>query len=327
MPQAWTWDVPRPAIALRYMVEAADEHGITPAVVLDGTGLRWPEFRSDGLIDVATELAVVRNLLRAAPDPAPIAITISKKYTLGNADIPGLAVLTSPTIGAAMEVVQHFFALTPAFVRLEVESDVEFTGLVVHDDHIPADVRQFVVARDLAFGLRGIRLVARADFWIPGMRIDINLDDDYLAAMQPVLPPLPIERCGHCALIGPSWLAEQPLPQSDSATARSLERQCQDLLVQRTAHRGLSGQVRSILSATPTAMPSMPQVAAQLLESEQTTYRGLIDEVREALATELLSAGLTVEQVAMRLGYAETASFSRAFKRWVGTPPIKFRRR
>jgi len=34
---------------------------------------------------------------------------------------------------------------------------------------------------------------------------------------------------------------------------------------------------------------------------------------------------LTVEQIADSLGYAETASFTHAFKRWTGRSPREFR--
>jgi AraC-like DNA-binding protein len=44
--------------------------------------------------------------------------------------------------------------------------------------------------------------------------------------------------------------------------------------------------------------------------------------VREQLAADLLRNGaLTVEEVAQRLGYAETASFTHAFRRWTGVGP------
>ena len=37
------------------------------------------------------------------------------------------------------------------------------------------------------------------------------------------------------------------------------------------------------------------------------------------------TARISVESVGERLGYAETASFIHAFKRWTGTTPGKFR--
>jgi AraC-like DNA-binding protein len=54
-------------------------------------------------------------------------------------------------------------------------------------------------------------------------------------------------------------------------------------------------------------------------------HRALLDEVREALAEELLAAGVVpVEDVATRLGYPEASSLIQAFKRWKGVPPTAF---
>ena len=60
---------------------------------------------------------------------------------------------------------------------------------------------------------------------------------------------------------------------------------------------------------------------------ENTTFRDLADEVHRMLAEELLATGaLSVEDVALRLGYAEATSFIAAFKRWTGTTPGAYRR-
>lgn len=62
------------------------------------------------------------------------------------------------------------------------------------------------------------------------------------------------------------------------------------------------------------------------LTAEGTSYRILLDEVREHLAEELLLAGgLPVEAIAHRLGYVEVSSFSQAFRRWKGVGPREFR--
>lgn len=51
-----------------------------------------------------------------------------------------------------------------------------------------------------------------------------------------------------------------------------------------------------------------------------------MEETRAGVAMELLgTARISVESVGERLGYAETASFIHAFKRWTGTTPGKFR--
>src|SRR5262245_39614708 len=55
--------------------------------------------------------------------------------------------------------------------------------------------------------------------------------------------------------------------------------------------------------------------ACRHLAAEGATFRLLIDEVRSALAEEMLSHHMSVAEVAERLGYAKAASFSHAFKR------------
>jgi AraC-like DNA-binding protein len=61
------------------------------------------------------------------------------------------------------------------------------------------------------------------------------------------------------------------------------------------------------------------------LAAERTSYRELLDEIRERLAEEMLTEGLTVAQAAERLGYQEVSSFSHAFRRWKGMGPRAYR--
>ena len=83
-------------------------------------------------------------------------------------------------------------------------------------------------------------------------------------------------------------------------------------------------------------MLSMDQMAARFnqsprnlrrqLQSAGVTYRGLVDETRYRQAQHLLSSTrLSVESVALRLGYADARSFRTAFKRWSGSTPAGFR--
>jgi AraC-like DNA-binding protein len=71
-----------------------------------------------------------------------------------------------------------------------------------------------------------------------------------------------------------------------------------------------------------------PRTLRRHLLDERTSFAELRDEVRQMLADELLRGSrLSIEQIAERLGYAETASFISAFKRWHGTTPHAFRLR
>ena len=53
----------------------------------------------------------------------------------------------------------------------------------------------------------------------------------------------------------------------------------------------------------------------------------LVDHVLEMRATQMLrEEGLSVSEVAFRLGYNDVSNFSRAFRRWTGQSPSDFRK-
>jgi AraC-like DNA-binding protein len=65
----------------------------------------------------------------------------------------------------------------------------------------------------------------------------------------------------------------------------------------------------------------------RMLEQERTSFRGLLDEIRQGRADALLAQGRTVSEVGYLLGFATVSAFSRAYKRWRGVPPRTSRRR
>ncbi|WP_461429289.1 AraC family transcriptional regulator [Gymnodinialimonas sp.] len=94
---------------------------------------------------------------------------------------------------------------------------------------------------------------------------------------------------------------------------------------------------RQLSRALSTGVPPAAEVARQLGMSERTfyrrlsasglTYQGVVQQVQKGLAEELLSRNdCSIAEVAFLTGFSEQATFSRAFKRWVGTPPAIFRR-
>ena len=109
-----------------------------------------------------------------------------------------------------------------------------------------------------------------------------------------------------------------------------------ELLAKRLVRAGVAAQVRDQLLARLTS-PARPRPGrGELHMSERTLrrrlaeeglwFRGLLDEIREQLAEELLiTGGLSVAEVAERLGYVEVSSLSQAFRRWKGVGPRAYR--
>jgi AraC-like DNA-binding protein len=62
------------------------------------------------------------------------------------------------------------------------------------------------------------------------------------------------------------------------------------------------------------------------LRAANTSFRDLHEQYRQAQAAKLLeNSDLSPKQIAHRLGYANTSSFIRAFRRWNRTTPARFR--
>lgn len=123
-----------------------------------------------------------------------------------------------------------------------------------------------------------------------------------------------------------------PLIQANSALREHL-RQLADHTMDLLGHHSLSGQIGRLVREHPGW--GKERVAAELAISGRHLNRLLADEglsfkvLRERelhrLACEQLQAGRTVVQIAERLGFSEETAFVRAFRRWEGMTPARFR--
>lgn len=321
---------PRSPASALLLTRLGQERGVSVERLLAGTGLSVEDLRRPGTeVTGAQELSVLRQLQLACPDPA-LALEAGTRYHLTTYGIWGFALASSPTMRSALDVGARFVDLSFTFCALRVHEGPTDLRIELDDSDVPRDVRPFVVARDLA-GLRTI-VAELTQSSVPLSALEVRLPAPADAQRWvEVFGRLPTFDAGHNAATLEAAFLDLPLPQADELAAAATEAQCRALLESRRARTGLAGQVRDLLVAVPAGMPSVDEVAVALhlstrtlrrrLDGEGTTYRALVEEVREALAEELLRADLPVEQVARRLGYAETASFTHAFTRWKGRSP------
>jgi AraC-like DNA-binding protein len=62
------------------------------------------------------------------------------------------------------------------------------------------------------------------------------------------------------------------------------------------------------------------------LQEAGLTYSELLDEVRyDAACRKLKTCRMSVSAIAKELGFTDASNFSRAFQRWSGMPPSKYR--
>lgn len=134
----------------------------------------------------------------------------------------------------------------------------------------------------------------------------------------------------------PGTLLELPVRTADPASHAVFHQQCEDLLRGLNRADNTSSKVRRMLIEKAGELPDIQWVASQLKVSERTlrrrlnkessSFRSIVDEVKNVLACEYLTAtDFTIAEIGHLLGYADTINFRRAFVRWNKLRPGSFR--
>ena len=100
----------------------------------------------------------------------------------------------------------------------------------------------------------------------------------------------------------------------------------------------IRGAKAAIIAALPSGTPKDDEIARALLLSARTFQRKLAEQgtnftellgqVRRELAEQYIrDPDIPVTEISYLLGFSDVSSFSRAFKRWTGSPPAAFRDR
>jgi AraC-like DNA-binding protein len=331
----------RPVVAARHLCAVATEMDVPVADLLSGTSVTVTDLDDpEGDLSSADEITMARNLLRLAAEPAGVGVAVGSRINLTNLGMFGFAAMACGTLRELISVGLRFFSLSTLHVSIQLSEGPAECEIVLDAGHLPDDVRRFFVERDIAGVVATVPsfvhpVLARH---VDEIRVELALDDEYL---RPLLDAVRLSHVefdrDRTAIRFPREMLDEPLPQADPHTLAVCVAQCEQILERRQRRHGLSARVRSELLAAPGEMPGLDAVATSLhmhprtlrrrLAEEGTSFRAITNDVRATLATELLSqVGLTVEQVARRLGYAETAAFNHAFSRWFGLAPNEFRR-
>ncbi len=129
------------------------------------------------------------------------------------------------------------------------------------------------------------------------------------------------------------------IPSADASTCRLYERKCIAEIARLTGlaqPETLVDHIRDFLDLQVGILPSMVQTAQALnlpertlrhqLRQLQTSYKQIREQLIQRKALVLIREGsYPMAEIAVRLGYSETAAFNHAFKRWFGASPSQYR--
>jgi AraC-like DNA-binding protein len=221
---------------------------------------------------------------------------------------------------------------TPEGLRLQVEGGL--ASIVLEEPEEGIEVRDVITMTRLV-GLwrlgeslsgKELRATTEVSFAEP----------PYFAQFAGFAPPIRFG-CARTRVVLDAAMLDLPLVTADPVSLRLATEQCARELaaigsagrlvrdVRGQIWRG-DGSLRSPAEVAK-AMHVSPRTLRRKLETEGRSLSSLFDEERRDRAALLLrEPGLSLSQVAERLGYRKVQSFERAFRRWTGTTPAAYRK-
>ena len=331
------WREVRDATNVRHLLNTARSLGCSVEACLQGSGLDEAILGAGGRVRVQRwqELVVIRNLVAQHPEPG-LGIRVGGCYQLTSLGILGYTMLACRNLHEALLVSTQFRELTLSICPVQV---LPFDGGVrMSLDHsvLPPDAQDMVAERGLAVWKRIFGELLQRPF-VP-LRVElvlsrpaaIELYEDYFEC------PVVSGAASNAVLIGDADLVSE-LPLANALTRNACAALCRQLCEGlEDVVSPLARQVLQVLISHSGEPPTAVAVAATLGISERSLHRRLaaegqpfrqLDErVRGRLAERLLGdSDLGLDAIAAQLGYSEAASFSRAFKRWTGLAPSRWR--
>ena len=140
------------------------------------------------------------------------------------------------------------------------------------------------------------------------------------------------------AVVFPSSWLTLPLVQNPLSLSKFLKDSLAHIIVGNKQPIGLPDQIRAVISkGYGNAFPDFarvcetlsmtPQTLRRRLKEENTSYQQIKDDIRQDAARYYLTKeDLSIDEIALMMGFSEASSFHRAFKKWTGQTPAAYRR-
>jgi AraC-like DNA-binding protein len=312
-----------------------ERYGVSKEQLLDGVE-EPPDLKDPGgRLPLQQFVEFVRRAIRLSGAPW-LGWELGATMTLSSHGFLGYAAMSSETLRDAVELAVKFFRTRSTIVDLQLVVDGDTAVLQLDELVALQDVLPFVVESTFSsFHFIGLKLLGE-------MPMDGELrfafpEPDYFQRMKPLIPVPVLFDCAYNQMRFPASRLDQRLRFADPRLAKMAEAQCEQELANIKSPPKLLNQVRRIILGQSGRFPSVDEAASDLhmssrtlkrkLQQLGTSYQKILDDLRKGLAVEYLTqTEITVDDIAVQLGYSDASNFARAFRRWTGRSPSDYRR-
>lgn len=327
-----------PARYFRSLLHLLKEQGVDPLPALQLAELS-PDFGDSQQDDFLT-LSQVEALVGwsvAATGIDSLGMHLGKRLNLSAHGVVGYAGLCASTLGEALRVAQRFQPLVMPLTDLLVEEQAEYSHLLIKPAvPLPEPTCQFILDATVS----SIYVQGRFLYPEPWREVSAYIpyakdcyDNEALSTFRDVSIHFGADEV---RLTIPSQLLNYPLALANEQTFLHAVRQCEALMSAIPRPGGMVETLRQALIQGGPPLPSLQMLASQRHVSERTLrrqllqegvrWRDLLTEVKMALAKQyLVNSTDSITTISLKLGYQDSANFSRAFRLHCGVSPSQWR--
>jgi AraC-like DNA-binding protein len=289
------------------------------------------------LIDETVSFKDLKQLLLKAIELSKnqtLGILVGHRLSLQSHGILGYALMNCENLEAAAKLLEQYIALR--FPLVQVSSQYNGSTFIIElNETFPLNEIRIPLLEAIL-----VTIKSALDQLIPQLKKNITL----------YLPRSPGHRISYeslkdCHLIFnsptasisiPKGLMQNKIPLGNLAAYKEAEILCAKELATLSQESTYKNKVKQKILENSENLPTQAVMASwfnmtsrtlhRRLIEEGSSYRRILDEVKQALAISYLTnTDLTIKEIAYFLGYEDDRNFSRAFRRWQGTSPSQYR--
>lgn len=329
-------------ITVAHFVEGARRLGVDADRVLADCGVDPArDFRPDRQFPGGEYEELLAALVLASGDTL-FGLHVGEQLMPGAYGMLGHMALGSPSVRESVQLLTQFQGLAGDMGRVELEPVAE-GGMIFHWHMVHGNpvLRRHVTDNVMALTVRFVRLATGRPDARP-VRLEVEYDfssDAERAELEAAMGCAVMASRGRNLIELPAEVLDLPINRFDSGFVEMLaERAREQLAVFQQKEDVLASARRHLRELLYESYPRRQQVADRLGVSERTldrrladagvSWQVLLDSTRQQLAREYLAdRSLRIAEISRRLGFSDTRSFQRRFKKWTGMTPSSFRNR
>lgn len=320
------------------LLAMAQAEGASLPKLLSGTQIPESALSLENYKASVTQLeTLIKNIVTAAP-PAMM-LKFGSQLNLSSFGIVGFAALSGPTARDVLYIAHRYIPIVLPLLDIGIQEQPGRTHVELSLTYpVEACVAQALFEVTLASMYTMASFVLQNK--MPDLRLEVQIKlQDYHREFAERLQIELVGECQHNRIIAPSAVLNVPSPLANQAAFLSNVKKCDELLaLLPTLDRSLStGIQRRLLYQQSESTLTQEDIARELfmsvrtlhrlLSREGTTFREISNEANTLRARRLLEENkLSMSQIALELGYSDSANFTRAFRNQTGTTPSEYRR-